>query len=119
MSVAFNPRLYVEPGTGEFYADGTVLGAVDQADLPQGGKSLVIHEWSSLHHGEGNTVRALTWLRGQGFSIIAANGVGRVEDGVGDIATAYWMHMHAKGLVDTLLDDDGQDITPAARAVQI
>lgn len=35
-----------------------------------------------------------------------------IDDGVGDIATYYWLHVHAKGLVDTLLDDEGTDISP-------
>lgn len=88
-----------------------MLGAVDQF-VTDAGKGLVIHEWSSTTHGARHTTRALQWLRCQGFTHIVANSVGLIEHGVGDIATAYWMHMHSKGLVDVLLDDDGADITP-------
>lgn len=107
----FEPRIYYEPGTGDFYEDGFVLGAVDRGEHA-GGLSLVIHEWSSHQPGKGHSKRALQWLRSQGFTHIVANSVGLIEDGVGDIATAYWQHMHECGLVDVLLDDDGVDITP-------
>lgn len=106
----FFPRIYDDGG--RFYADGRVFGAVD--DWESGGvRALTISEWSSYFPGEGHTKRALRWLREQGFQRIVANGVGLIEDGVGDIATAYWQHMHAHGLVDALLDDAGKDITPA------
>lgn len=87
-----------------------MLAAVDTADIP-GGKSLVIHEWSSHFRSQGHSTQALQWLRTQGFTHIVANGVGLIEDGVADIATYYWLHMRAKGLVDLLLDDDGDDIS--------
>lgn len=95
------------------YADGRVFGSIDTAILPDGRKVLVIHEWWSELQGEGHSARALQWFRDQGYEHIVANGVGMIEDGVGDITTAYWLHMHAKGLVDELLDDDGQNITPS------
>ncbi len=108
METVFEPRIYYEQGVGEFYADGRVLGAVDTHE-----NALVIHEWSSFEPGQGNTKAALKWLRSRGYRRIVANGVGLVEAGVGDIATKYWLHMHQLGLVDTLLDDEGNDITPA------
>jgi hypothetical protein len=102
----FNPRLIDRPGEGLFYEDGRVVGAVDGA-----ANALVIHEWSSYFASQGNTTAALKWLRSQGYTTIAANGVGTVDDGVGDIATAYWAHMLGRGLVDVLIDDNGEDIT--------
>lgn len=107
LSEIFNPRIFTS-AEGEFYDDGFVLAAIDRAS-----SSLVIHEWSSRQPGNGNTRRALGWLRDQGYTQITANGVGLIEDGIGDIATAYWQHMLQLGLVDTLLDDEGQDITQA------
>lgn len=106
-----SPRLYHEPGAGEFYEDGRVFGAVDTFEHA-GGKAIVIHEWFSSHPSHGCSRRALAWLREQGFKHIVANGVGRTEDGIPDISTTYWQYMHAQGLVDVLLDDDGLDITP-------
>lgn len=101
----------------EFYSDGRVLAAVNTAQA-DGVKSIVIHEWSSEFPGSGHTVEALAWMRKQGFTHIVANGVGEIdEDGVGNISVCYWQHMHAKGLVDVLLDDDGRDVTPNAAQV--
>lgn len=110
----FSPRIYDDGG--RFYADGRVLGAVDEWDC-NGVRGVTISEWSSYFPGQGHTKQALRWLRGQGFQRIVANGVGLIEAGVGDISTAYWERMHAQGLVDVLLDDDGQDITPALTQV--
>jgi hypothetical protein len=110
----FSPRIYDEPGTGRIYEDGRVLGAVDDWEA-EGVRGLTISEWSSSFPGEGHTMQALNWLRRQGYQRIVANGVGLIEDGVGDIATAYWQNMHSQGLVDVLLDDEGTDITPATQ----
>ncbi|MBK3780076.1 hypothetical protein G3A43_07385 [Paraburkholderia aspalathi] len=112
----FSPRIYDEPGIGRFYEDGRVLGAVDDW-LAEGVRGLTISEWSSSFPGQGHTKQALRWLRSEGFQRIVANGVGLIEDGVGDIATSYWLLMHSQGLVDVLLDDDSQDITPAPAEV--
>ena len=106
----FTPRIYDDGG--KFYADGRVFGAVDDWEA-NGVRGLTISEWSSYFTGEGHTKQAQRWFREQGFQRIIANGVGLIEDGVGDTSTAYWEHMHAQGLVDVLLDDDGKDITPA------
>lgn len=112
MTYPFNPRFYNLPGHGDFYEDGCVTGAVDRYDHV-GQPGVVIHEWSSMAaHGRGHTTRALQWMRAQGITHITANGVGLIEDGAADISTAYWLHMHKKGLVDVLLDDAGLDITP-------
>ncbi|MEX3983660.1 hypothetical protein AB4Y45_32280 [Paraburkholderia sp. EG287A] len=110
----FTPRIYDDGG--KFYADGRVFGAVDDWEA-NGVRGLTISEWSSYFTGEGHTKHALRWLRDQGFQRIIANGVGLIEDGVADISTAYWLHLHAQGLVDVLLDDDGWDITPASAPV--
>lgn len=107
----FNPRFITSPGMGHYFEDGRMVAAVDVHE-EDGRKSIVISEWSSLFPGNGHSEEALKWLRSQGFKSITANGVGLIEDGVGDIATVYWQHMHSKGLVDTLIDDDGIDVTP-------
>lgn len=91
-----------------------MVGTVDTRTSLDG-RIIVILEWQAEHRGQGHSVQALRWLRAQGFTRIIANGVGLVEDGVGDIATTYWMHMHELGLVDVLLDDHGQDITPTRK----
>ncbi|HIH2751013.1 TPA: hypothetical protein ACYLN4_006839 [Burkholderia lata] len=113
---AFSPRL--EAGEGGslfegrelFYRDGRILGAVDTG-IAEGTKLITISEWSSFFPNRGHTKAALQWLRDQGYSIITANGVGTLDDIdgklVGDISTAYWAKMHQAGLVDVLIDDDG------------
>lgn len=111
----FAPRIYQEPMVGGFYDDGRVFGAVDEVEF-DAGRALCISEWTSRHPGLGHTRVALQWLREQGFQTITANGVGLIEDGVGDISTMYWQHMHSIGLVDILLDDNGLDVTPGFEA---
>lgn len=109
----FMPGFIDEPGHGLRYDDGSVHGAVSIADGPKG-RSLGIYEWSSRHPSQGDTVRALKWLRARGFEHIEAHGVGKLEefdgDLVGDIATVYWAHMIGKGLVDKMFDDDGAEL---------
>lgn len=114
---AFRPSFVRTPGMGLVYEDGRITAAVDITEV-DGKKHLAICEWTSLHRGKGYTCDALRWFRSSGFNTIAAVGVGLIEDGVGDIATAYWQHMHGKGLVDVLIDDEGVDITPAPLAQQ-
>lgn len=112
-SPAFEPKIGPLGLSGDlFYTDGRVIGAVDLWE-DAGRKGITIHEWSSHLHGRGHTVEALTWLR-ERFDVIVANGVGSVEDGVGDIATAYWEHMRSKGLADVLVLDDGSELAPSA-----
>lgn len=108
----FSPRIAEKEKAGLCYEDGRVFGAVNVFETPDGKKGIVIHEWSSDFTGQGHTTEALLWLRRQGYVQITANSVGMIEGGIGDISTCYWLHMHAKGLVDTLLDDEGVDITP-------
>lgn len=105
----FNPRFVTTPGMGSYYDDGRILAAVDFFE-ENGKKGIVISEWSSRFHGNGHSTKALEWLKSQGYSTIVANGVGLIEDGVGDISTTFWQHMHSKGLVDVLIDDDGTEI---------
>lgn len=102
----FKPCIFQQGGV-TFYEDGRVFGAVDIT-----GECFVISEWSSRFHGQGHTTQALEWVRGQGYAVIAANGVGMIEDGEGDISTYYWEHMREKGLVDVLIDDEGVEIQP-------
>lgn len=118
----FEPRFTNETAMGLYYEDGRVIGAVDTYDLDEGGKQIVISEWavSGEYRDQGCSTAALKWLREQGFTSIVANGVGMLDeqpDGtwVGDIATNYWVHMHTKGLVDVLLDDEHNTITVDAQ----
>jgi hypothetical protein len=114
---AFNPRFYEESGVWH-YEDGGVYGAVDFGELPDGGRTLNISEWSSEFRNKGHSVRALEWLRPQ-FAIICANGVGTNEDdidgdGAWDVATHYWAHMMSKGLIDEMFDDNGATLVVSA-----
>lgn len=106
----FTPAIFFEPGIGQCYEDGRMVASVDVFDA-EGTKGIAIQEWSSTYPRHGHSTQALQWLRAQGFGRIVANGVGLIENGVGDIATGYWQHMYARGLVDVLLDDNGADIT--------
>lgn len=115
----FEPRIgrypADSPDPSPFYWDGSVLGAVNEFELPDGRRGIVIHEWSSHDTGRGNTVRALKWLRPQ-FEVIAANGVGSIDEydgaAVPDPTILYWEHLRSKGLVDTLVLDSGVELPP-------
>lgn len=107
---SFSPRIFLEHGS-LFYEDGRVSGAVDEWER-DGQRGLTIHEWNSHEPGFGHTTEALRWLRDR-YEVLVANGVGEIdEDGVGDIATAYWEHMRTRGLVDILVLDDGTELPP-------
>ncbi|MGJ7523261.1 hypothetical protein ACSFA0_22455 [Variovorax sp. LT1P1] len=110
----FRPRFMSTPGMGDAYDDGRVVGAVDFSEH-EGLKAIVISEWTSRFPGLGHTTQALQWIREQGWVQIVANGVGLVENGVGDVATGYWLHLREKGLVDVLVDDDGHRLAPTPR----
>ena len=118
VTIPFSPR-FSENGGEHWYEDGRVHGAVDFSELEGGGRALLISEWSSSFLGRGHTVEALNWLRSQ-FSVITANGVGTIEDGVGDISTYYWAHMKRCGLVNELIDDNGAylDVGPDSVSVR-
>lgn len=109
----FTPGFIGDTPNSLRYDDGSVHGAVSIADGPKG-RSLGIYEWSSRHPSQGDTVRALKWLRARGFEHIEAHGVGTLDefDGalVGDISTMYWAHMVGKGLVDQMFDDEGAEL---------
>ena len=107
MSAPFEPRISRAHGQTE-YEDGRVYGSIE-IWMAEDRAGVTIFEWSSLDMGKGHTTAALKWLRDR-FDIIVANGVGTVDDGVGDIATVYWEHMRSKGLVDTLVLDDGNEL---------
>lgn len=104
----FNPTLAPIPGSdsAQHYDDGLVYGTVDTGLTDNGLRWIRIDEWNSEAPGLGNADRALRWLR-ERFDVVAANGIGSIEDGVGDISTAYWQRQHEKGLVDELFLDDG------------
>ena len=109
----FNPHFY-KNSSDWFYADGSVLGGVD-GDLnltdPEStsGRALLISEWSSFYPGQGNTKRALEWLRGH-FKTIVANGVGVSDANGSDDSVLYWAHMKDLGLIDEMLDDEGNSL---------
>jgi hypothetical protein len=107
----FEPRLH-NSGGEEVYDDGRIHAGVDTGEI-DGKRYLTIYHWTSIYPGNGFTVEALRWLRAQGFTSITANGIGYVDEGPLEPYTDYWLRMHAKGLVDVLLDDDGGNVTPA------
>lgn len=107
MTTSFDPRISRRHGE-TVYEDGRVFGAVE-VWMQEDRAGVTIFEWSSLDVGKGHTTAALKWLRDR-FDIIVASGVGSVDEGVGDIATVYWEHMRSKGLVDTLVLDDGNEL---------
>lgn len=109
----FSPNLSFEGDFG-IYQDGRVHGVV-QPFQKEDVRGLIIHEWTSEYHGRGHTLEALRWLRKQ-YDCIAANGVGLIEDGVGDISTMYWLHMRKLGLADVLIDDNGMEIPTGQEA---
>jgi hypothetical protein len=76
------------------------------------GQAVIICEWTSRFKGQGFTETALKWFRSSGYTIIAAQGVGMIEDGVADESTQYWQHLQAKGLVDVLINDMGEELAP-------
>lgn len=94
----FTPRLYQERGYWH-YDDGFVHGEVE---LPEDGV-LVITDWFSPHRLAGNTVRALNWLRSEGYHTI------RVEQVV-ENAQAYWLKMRERGLVNDLYLENGDEL---------
>ena len=110
-SPPFEPRIYEEQGV-QHYDDNRVYGAIDTTVLEDGTRFLAIYEWSSHHPRQGHTVEALEWLR-ERHAHISAIGVGEIdEEGIGDISTSYWERMREKGLVDTLILDDGTVLEP-------
>lgn len=116
----FDPKVHLSSNV-LVYEDGCVHADIEEYDRQGGGKSLQIFTWSSHTPGQGNTVRALRWLR-ERYTVISAHGVGMIDeiDGelVGDISTQYWQHMRSKGLVDHLLDDEGTEIDADNRPLQ-
>lgn len=92
-----NPRIYQERGFFK-YEDGLVHGELEIA-----GTSLTICDWYSAQEGNGNTVKALTWIRDQGFEEI------RVVDATTK-AIPYWRHLLRKGLVNSVRDEQGNQL---------
>jgi hypothetical protein len=109
----FSPCLYDVEGMGVMYRDGRMIAAVDieaEGEL----SVLAISTWDCDFRGKGYSRVSLEWLR-ERFDRTVIYGAGEIdEDGVGDIATGYWIAMHEKGLVHTIFLDDGSEITPEA-----
>ncbi|MBD8615036.1 hypothetical protein IFT69_15150 [Pseudomonas putida] len=101
--VPFDPAL--EPHDGLLrYQDGRVSGIIDLV-----ADQAVIYEWSSSMKGLGHTKEALRWLRDQGACNITAFNMGMPPEEGAEIDghVAYWLHMRDLGLVNTLIDDEG------------
>lgn len=105
------PTLYDVESLGLTYFDGRVEAAVS-CGKDVSGTVLNIGTWDSDFPENGHSRAALEWLRCQ-FDRIVVHSAGEIdEEGVADIPTLFWLHMHGKGLVDTILLDDGTQITP-------
>ena len=81
-------------------ADGAVVGDVVAVE----NDFVSIHEWSS--HQRGKTVGALQELRERFKAPITVHDVGTGE------SKSYWQEMKRRGLVDTLLDGEGVQLSP-------
>lgn len=71
--------------------------------------NLIILLWSSSQPGQVNAVRALQWLRAEGYKSITVKGFGRANDSVpgpNSLLEPYWVKMQSKGHVDDLVTDD-------------
>lgn len=96
----FAPRIERHASGQLFYRDDHVIGAVD---IAADGSLIIIRKWGSFHHGQGNTARALEWLRSHhGRILVAAS-----EHGRNDERARFWKHMEAKGSIDALVDRHG------------
>ena len=105
----FRPGLYDVSQLGLMYVDGRMTASVAVSD-DGCGRALRISTWDSRQPGNGHSRAALEWLRTR-FDPIIVLGAGELDDdGVGDIATCYWLHMRASGLVDTIILDDGSEL---------
>lgn len=62
--------------------------------------SVAIYEWSSRDKEQGNTVRALRYLK-ERFKTIEVYSVERYSP-----AQRYWLYMKEKGLVDFVFDEE-------------
>lgn len=105
-STTFAPRLYQDRGYWH-YDDGFVHGEVE---IP-GENEIVITDWFSPHRGQGNTVRALNWLRAEGYTTIR---VEQVIEGARD----YWLKMQGRGLVNQLTAEGGGEVAMAQTALR-
>ena len=117
---SYAPHLIKEPGRPEpegegYYAFddevGRVYGLLYLTNQPDGRREIAILDWQSNDPGHGNADRALRYLRAR-CDTIRAVGVGEVdEDGVADIPVYYWARQREKGLVDTIILDNGVPFT--------
>ncbi len=90
-------------GETSIYNDGMVIATlIIETD------GVIITEFESLDEGAGNTLKALRRLKRE-FGHVTAQNIGDA----GDASFEYWMHIHAKGLVDRLIDASDDDVTPA------
>lgn len=111
----FKPTLVGVGGKLYQYDDGRIYGMLVVRDTPAG-PAVNITDWNAHHRyrAAGHSVTALRWLRERYVQIVAVS-VGTLdEDGVGDIATGYWAHMKCRGLLDELIDDNGQFLDVSA-----
>ena len=106
----FQPRFIDEPGMGLYYEDGVMLAAVDRWEH-DGKRGINISESTSNERGRGASERALRWLRTQ-CDVIAAVRIGSHDEEGWDISANYWFLMRDRGLVDVLIDDEGQEVGP-------
>ena len=103
MTSPFNPVIKIV-GDRLQYEDCCVSGELDSF-----GHNLIIYSWGSSKPGLGNTVRALQWLRAEGYKSITVKGFGRANESVlgpNSPLEPYWLKMQSKGYVDDLLTDD-------------
>lgn len=77
-----------------------------RAEIEVTSAGVAIYEWTS--RARGSTVPALRELR-QRYKRVHVVGVGHEPS---DASWTYWVHMHQKGLIDSLEDDEGKDVTP-------
>lgn len=101
--IEFAPKL-IEDGSEFLYFDGRVSGVVGIGE-----DWVVIYEWNSAHKGRGFTKDALTWLSDGGRRSITAYNMGMPPAPGNKPAehVAYWLRMKDIGLVQHLIDDDG------------
>jgi hypothetical protein len=72
------------------------------------GRYVSIYEWNSHTPGQGNTNKAIAELKSQfRTDHIVAEGVGMNKE---DPSWQYWLHQKKKGLINTLYDDEGEEV---------
>ena len=97
-----------EPDFYDFTSSSNAVHGVVNiyVDKQTGNEHISIYEWWSDDAAKGKTTKALEELR-ERFTTISAIGIGA---DIMDASWSYWTHMAAKGLVDCLEDDNGEDV---------